>query len=569
MISQERKNMKKKLFILTLLTNFFTQSAFSANSVPAFDHIVVVIEENHSLNQCIGNPDMPYFNSLANNGALFIKSYGWGHPSQPNYLALFSGSNQGITDNDVHPKINAPNLWSTLNAIGKSYASYSEDLPQVGSDVESNNAYARKHNPTPQFANVPRQANQTFNQWPTDFTTLPQVSFVVPNEDNDAHDGTLATADAWLKKNIGAYANWAKNNNSLLIITFDENVGSELEIPTLFYGAQVKTGIYDKKITHYSILRLLQDAFNTGAYAGNSATAASITDCWLTNTPPPPTPDFTINAVTTQQGDLNISFIAKNWISKSVVANYSINGQAVQQILMTNTNNTWTYRVSNLKNNDVITYSISYEWNGQTLQTTQQSITYVSQTPSNRFTQSVLMLDATTAQITFKPASVAQFVDVHYTIDNGPQVNIRMTNDNNTWSTLIKRLESNDKIHYSFTYEQNGPAYNSEWFDYTVTTTTTPPPPPNITYIHSVQPLAEYALTQVNFITNTELSAVTLTYAINQSAQKVVPMRALGSSSIWIVALPALQCSDNVSYAFSYTRPGNSSSTTPTFNYTR
>ena len=66
-----------------------------ANGVPRPDHVVIVIEENHSYSEIIGSSAAPYINSLAAQGALFTQSHATTHPSQPNYLHLFSGSNQG------------------------------------------------------------------------------------------------------------------------------------------------------------------------------------------------------------------------------------------------------------------------------------------------------------------------------------------------------------------------------------------------------------------------------------------------------------------------------------------
>ena len=68
-----------------------------ANGVPRPDHVVIVIEENHSYGEIIGSSFAPYINSLATRGALFTQSYAITHPSQPNYLDLFSGSNQGVS----------------------------------------------------------------------------------------------------------------------------------------------------------------------------------------------------------------------------------------------------------------------------------------------------------------------------------------------------------------------------------------------------------------------------------------------------------------------------------------
>jgi len=85
-------------------------------AVPRFDHVVVVIEENHSPADVIGSTAAPYINSLAHNGAYLSQSFGTNRPSQPNYLALFSGSNQGVNSNADVDLGNIANLGSQLFA---------------------------------------------------------------------------------------------------------------------------------------------------------------------------------------------------------------------------------------------------------------------------------------------------------------------------------------------------------------------------------------------------------------------------------------------------------------------
>src|SRR5215204_597200 len=106
-----------------------------AVSVPQFDHIVVVIEENRPFSAIIGSDKAPFINKLASQGALFTRSFGLTHPSQPNYLAIFSGSMQGITHNDCPVDLPGPSLGGELIAAGKTFAGYSEGLPEVGSKV--------------------------------------------------------------------------------------------------------------------------------------------------------------------------------------------------------------------------------------------------------------------------------------------------------------------------------------------------------------------------------------------------------------------------------------------------
>src|SRR5690242_19662916 len=88
------------------------QAAVALTALPAYDHVVVVVEENHSYSGIVGNPNAPYMTSLANNGARMTQSFAVAHPSEPNYLALFSGSTQGLTD-DSCPHSYSPRTWAT------------------------------------------------------------------------------------------------------------------------------------------------------------------------------------------------------------------------------------------------------------------------------------------------------------------------------------------------------------------------------------------------------------------------------------------------------------------------
>jgi len=117
--------------------------------IPQFDHVVVVVMENHDFSDIVGNTaEAPYINSLANSGANFTQSFAIEHPSQPNYLDLFSGSNQGVTDNSCPHTFNFANLGGQLIAAGFTFVGYSEELPSAGSTVCSSgtapNTYQRK-----------------------------------------------------------------------------------------------------------------------------------------------------------------------------------------------------------------------------------------------------------------------------------------------------------------------------------------------------------------------------------------------------------------------------------------
>jgi hypothetical protein len=267
--------------------------------LPSYDHVVIVIEENHSLNQVIGSANAPYINSLATNGSSFTNMFAITHPSQPNYLHFFSGASQGVTGDGVPGTFpfgaGTSNLGGALLNAGKTFTGYSETMPDVGFNGGSfggGSGYMRKHNPwvnwqsdTPTGFQLPATTNQPFTAFPTDYSTLPNLSIVVPNEANDMHDGTVAQGDTWLQNNLSAYATWAKANNSLLIVTFDEDESaSRNRIPTVFYGANVVTGQNTATWTLHNLLRTIEDTYGT-THSGAAANVKPIIGSFATDMP--------------------------------------------------------------------------------------------------------------------------------------------------------------------------------------------------------------------------------------------------------------------------------------------
>jgi phosphatidylinositol-3-phosphatase len=258
-----------------------TAGAVDNKSLPQPDHVVVVIFENHSFDQIIHSGHTPFIDSLAANGALFVNAFAVAHPSQPNYFALFSGSIQGVHDNNKH-SFAAPNLATALDAAHKTFVGYVEP----GSP--------REHNPWDSFNNA-RTVERNLSELPNDFTQLPTVAFVVPNLDHDMHgqhdgggwrswlryhlraipglnnemdEGLVRDGDTWLRDHLGSYAEWAKAHNSLLIVTFDEDddhAGNH--IPTIIFGAGIRPGRYAERITHYNLFSTLLAIYALAPFA--------------------------------------------------------------------------------------------------------------------------------------------------------------------------------------------------------------------------------------------------------------------------------------------------------------
>jgi acid phosphatase len=256
-----------------------TTHAIATPSIHRYDHVVVVLHENKNYPDIASGTKAPYLQQLAGQGALFSQSFGATHPSQPNYIALFSGSMQGISDDNCPNTFTGKgNLFQQLGAAGISYGAYSEDLPSAGYTGCSTANYRRKHAPWVNFDNVDQSKHRPFSAFPTDYSTLPTVSFVIPNMCNDMHDCSISTGDTWQKNHLDAYAQWAKTHNSLLITSFDEdNFTSVNQIYTSFVGSNVTVGKYSEQIDHYRVLRTLEDMYGLPAL-GNAASRTAITD---------------------------------------------------------------------------------------------------------------------------------------------------------------------------------------------------------------------------------------------------------------------------------------------------
>ncbi|MDP4211880.1 MAG: alkaline phosphatase family protein [Bacteroidota bacterium] len=273
------------------------------SDTPRPDHVIVVIEENHGYDQLIGSKIASFLNQLADSGALFTDAHGIIHPSQPNYLAIFSGSIQGITDDKCLEKetpYTTPNLGASLIQKGLTFKGYAQTMPSAGftgcsfmlSELTGSYLYARKHVPWVNWQgnkknNFPASLSVPMTEFPTDFSQLPTVAFVIPDQDHDMHNigdpgdsAAIHRADQWLLDNLGAYAEWAKTHNSLLIVTFDEDdFTKENRIPTIFYGPMVKPGKFGERINHYSVLHTLEAMYDLPVT--DSTGAPAIKDIWV------------------------------------------------------------------------------------------------------------------------------------------------------------------------------------------------------------------------------------------------------------------------------------------------
>jgi acid phosphatase len=224
--------------------------------------VVVVVLENHTADEILGHPDAPFLDGLASSGAVLTDARAVTHPSEPNYLALFSGSTHGLTDDSCPHVFSGGNLGTALIAAGRTFIGYSEGLPQPGYTGCSAGRYARKHAPWVDFSDLPPATDQPMTAFAADPARLPSVGFVIPDLDHDMHDGSRAAADAWLRVHLSAYAGWAPEHDSLLVLTTDEDdYSAGNRIATVLAGAHVRPGRYATRVDHYGLLRTIETMF--------------------------------------------------------------------------------------------------------------------------------------------------------------------------------------------------------------------------------------------------------------------------------------------------------------------
>jgi Phosphoesterase family/FG-GAP-like repeat/FG-GAP repeat len=262
-----------------------------APSVNRINHVIWVWFENKE-NTTLTQANAPTFINLASTYANLTNFFGVSHPSQPNYLAAFSGSTQGITD-DGHYSLPATvdNLAKQLSAAGKSWRTYQQNYTGTCNQADTisggvdgagvGGTYARKHNPAMTFQSVTGTPSECANVQPlANFDPLVNFSMVVPNLTNDMHDGTIQQGDAFLQQFLPQVINTPWFAETLLIITFDEGT-SNTSGGGHIYTAAVAPWLHNVTISatynHYNVLRTTEDIFGLPRL-GAAATAAPISE---------------------------------------------------------------------------------------------------------------------------------------------------------------------------------------------------------------------------------------------------------------------------------------------------
>src|SRR5262245_15290200 len=258
-------------------------SAGGGAAPPKFSHVVVIVFENKEFEQVIGSAEAPTLGRLANRYVLLTNYRAVAHPSLPNYLALVSGSTQGVTSDCSTCTVDASNLADSIEEAGKTWKTYAEGLPRAGYTGATSGRYAKKHNPFLYFADVGSDSRRLrrivpLSAFRRDLTAarLPDFALVVPDLCHDMHDCPVAAGDAWLDSFLRPLLHSAAFRKGVVFVVFDESVATDTaggggHVPALVLGPLVRPGSRDSaSLDHYSVLRTIEQSWQL-PLLGNSA----------------------------------------------------------------------------------------------------------------------------------------------------------------------------------------------------------------------------------------------------------------------------------------------------------
>jgi hypothetical protein len=274
----------------------------TGGALPVFKHVYLVIMENEEAKGIVGNASAPYINSLIAKYGLATNYTAVAHPSEPNYIALFSGSTYGIKDDGTY-NLAGKNLADQLEAKGRDWRVYEQNLPNPtsstscfksssysgGPDGNAVNGqtgeYARKHNPAISFTDI--SGNATRCAKIQNFSHLDPAAadfeLIVPNLCNDMHDCGVSTGDTFLKGFLPKIINSPSMAGSVLFLTWDEGssgTGGGGKVATVVIGPGIPAGFTSSTAyNHYSLLRTIEDSWKLGCLA-NSCSANNMAAFW-------------------------------------------------------------------------------------------------------------------------------------------------------------------------------------------------------------------------------------------------------------------------------------------------
>jgi hypothetical protein len=225
-----------------------------------YTHVVWILLENVGYS-VIGSPEAPYLNQLTDRCGLATNYYAISHPSLPNYIALTSGSTQGITD-DGEPSEHPLAAASIFSHLGSHWRTLAQSMPERCDRVTSG-SYAARHNPAVYYTNITAQCRRSDIPLSLPLDLSAEFTVIVPNICDDMHSCPVSDGDAWLESTVPKILSSAQyqSESLVLFITFDENDNdASNQVPAIVIAPSVPKGTRDgARFTHYSLLRTTEE----------------------------------------------------------------------------------------------------------------------------------------------------------------------------------------------------------------------------------------------------------------------------------------------------------------------
>jgi hypothetical protein len=291
----------------------FVLASRGAAQVPASDHVFLLMLENHSYEQVVGNTNAPYLNSLIKTYGLATNYDANSHYSIPNYFWLTTGAS--VTNLDTTQAVfDVDNVTRYLLPAGKTWKAYEESIPSAGYTGPTVEPYEKNHDPFAYLSDVVNSMTNNnivpYTQLATDIANnqLPNYALITPDSSHDGHNTNLATVDAWLSANLPsllATPVFQPGGNGILIITFDESLDSDCRplatcpaLPENSGGGHVATVVIGPTVTpgfqsstfyqHPSVLKTMLLALGISGAPGTAQNAPPMADFFGPAVPPPP-----------------------------------------------------------------------------------------------------------------------------------------------------------------------------------------------------------------------------------------------------------------------------------------
>ena len=276
-----------------------------AGTSPHITKVLWIAMENESYGtdskDIPGNPSASYIkNSVASQCGSTTNYHALTHPSYPNYLAMTSGSTQGVTS-DTLGFFNVPSIFSQADP---SWRSYEEFMPtgcdhtfRTGTNPPSQ-YYVGRHNPAASYSALPVGAPTSgdcpTNDEPLGTTStgalqhdvssgaLSRFSFVTPGLCDDMH--TVPAGDTSCPDIIKGGDNWLStwlplltsgpdytSGNLLIDVVWDEGRGGsngeaclnssavDCIVPNLVISPYTTSTVSSINLSHYSLLKTTEE----------------------------------------------------------------------------------------------------------------------------------------------------------------------------------------------------------------------------------------------------------------------------------------------------------------------